>query len=88
VLNAFVDIGVAKLTGAEVKVWLILYRDTKANGLARTGQADIARRSRLNVRTVRRVLTALEAKGMVSLVHRGRLNAGPSTYRVHPVGTA
>jgi DNA-binding MarR family transcriptional regulator len=88
VLNAFVDIGVAKLTGAEVKVWLILYRDTKANGLARTGQADIARRSRINVRTVRRVLAAPEAKGMVSLVHRGRLNAGPSTYRVHPVGTA
>jgi CRP-like cAMP-binding protein len=88
VLNAFVDFGVAKLTGAEVKVWLILFRDTKANGLARTGQADIARRSRINVRTVRRVLAALEAKGMVSLVRRGRLNAGPSTYRVHPVGTA
>jgi len=88
VMNAFVDFSMAGLTGAEVKVWLILYRDTKGTGTACTGQADIARRSRLNVRTVRRVLAALEAKGMVSLVHRGRLNAGPSTYRVHPVGTA
>lgn len=87
-LNAFVDMGMADLIGAETKVWLILFRDTKGTGTARTAQADIARRSRVNVRTVRRVLAALEAKGMVSLVHRGRLNAGPSTYRVHPVGTA
>ena len=89
-LNAFVDFGIAdaKLTPAEAIVWLVLFRDTKANGLARTAQADIARRAGLDVRTVRRAVASLEAKGMVSLVHRGRLNAGPSTYRVHPVGTA
>jgi hypothetical protein len=87
-LNAFVDVGMAKLTGAEAKVWLILYRDTKGNGLARTGQADIARRAGLKPRMVRYALTSLEAKGMVSVVRRGRLNAGPSIYRVRPVGTA
>ncbi len=88
VLNAFTDCALADLTGAEAKVWLILFRDTKATtGTARTGQADIARRAGLEPRTVRRALASLEAKGMVRVVHRGRLNAGPSVYRVHPTGT-
>lgn len=88
VLNAFTDYALADLTGAEVKVWLILFRDTKAaTGTARTGQADIADRAGLEPRTVRRALYALEAKGMVRVVRRGRLNVGPSVYRVHPTGT-
>jgi CRP-like cAMP-binding protein len=86
-LNAFVDMGMAGLTGAETKVWLILFRDTKGAGTARTGQADLARRAGLSVRHAKRVLQRLQAKGMVSLVHRGRLNVGPSIYTVHPVGT-
>ena len=37
VLNTFTDCGLAALTGGEVKVWLILFRDTKAaTGTART----------------------------------------------------
>lgn len=88
-LNAFADAGLADLTGAEVKVWVILFRDTKAaTGTARTGQADIARRAGLKVRTVRRTLAGLEAKGRVTVVRRGRLNTGPSVYRVHPTGPA
>lgn len=89
VLNAFADCALADLTGAETKVWLILFRDMKAaTGTARTGQADLARRAGLKPRTVRRALAALEAKGMVHVVRRGRLNAGPSVYRVFPTGTA
>jgi hypothetical protein len=87
-LNAFADCALADLTGAEVKVWLILFRDSKAaTSTARTGQADIARRAGLKPRMVRYALASLEAKGMVQVVRRGRLNAGPSTYRVHPTGT-
>jgi hypothetical protein len=86
-LNAFADMGMADLTGAETKVWLILFRDTKADGLARTGQTDIARRAGLDVRTVRRAVASLEAKGMLRTLRRGRLNAGPSTYRVHATGS-
>ncbi|MBN9523294.1 hypothetical protein J0H58_33075 [bacterium] len=86
-LNAFTDCALAGLTAAEVKVWLILFRDTKAaTGTARTGQADIARRAGLKERTVRYALASLEAKGMVRVVRRGRLGAGPSVYRVHPTG--
>ncbi|HEX4612741.1 MAG TPA: hypothetical protein VH092_31390, partial [Urbifossiella sp.] len=88
-LNAFADAGLAGLSGAEVKVWLILFRDTKAaTGTARTGQADIGRRAGLEPRTVRRALVSLEAKGRVTIVRRGRLNAGASVYRVHPTGAA
>ena len=85
VLNAFTDFALAGLTGAEAKVWLILFRDTKAaTGTARTGQTDIARRAGLSPRGVRKALDKLQAKGLVKLVRRGRLNKGPSVYRVHP----
>lgn len=86
VLNAFVDFGIcaAALTPAEALVWLILFRDTKATGTARTGQTDIARRAGLSVRGVKKAIRALTTKGMVDVVRRGRLNAGPSTYRVSP----
>ncbi len=76
----------AGLTAAEAKVWLILFRDTKAaTGTARTGQADLARRAGLKPRTVRYALVSLEGKGMVRVVRRGRLRR-PSVYRVHPTG--
>jgi hypothetical protein len=85
-LNSFVDMGMADLTGAETKVWLILFRDTKSNGTSRTAQTDLARRAGLSVRSVKLALRTLSAKGMVRIVHRGRLNVGPSVYAVHPVG--
>jgi hypothetical protein len=84
-LNAFVDVTLADLTGAEAKVWLILYRDTKANGVARTGQADLARRAGLSVRAVKLALKSLEQRKLVQVIRRGRLNAGPSTYAVHAI---
>ncbi len=88
IFNAFTDYSMANLTGAEVKVWMILFRDTKAaTGIARTGQADIARRAGVSVRAVKNALAKLRAKGLVRSVHRGRLHGGPSSYRVHSTGT-
>lgn len=84
VLNTFTDFGLVGLTGAETKVWLILFRDTKGTGTARTSQADMARRAGLSVRGVQLALGKLQAKGLVRLVRRGRLIAGPSVYRVTP----
>lgn len=84
VLNTFTDFGLVGLTGAETKVWLILFRDTKGTSTARTSQADMARRAGLSVRGVQMALGKLQAKGLVRLVRRGRLNAGPSVYRVSP----
>jgi hypothetical protein len=83
-LNAFIDfsIATAKLTPAEALVWLVLFRDTKVNGTARTGQSDIARRTGLSVRGVQKAIDRLQTKGLIDVVQRGRLNAGPSVYRV------
>lgn len=86
-LNAFTDFALAKLTGAETKIWLILFRDTKRTGTARTGQADIARRAGMSGRAVKLAVRSLKAKGFLQVVHRGRLNAGPSVYRIHPTGS-
>lgn len=86
VLNAFVDFGIADagLTPAEALVWLVLFRDTKADGTARTGQADVGRRAGLSSRGVKLAVRGLKAKGMLRVVRRGRLNDGPSVYRVCP----
>ena len=82
-LNAVADFDLAGFTGAEVKVWLVLFRDTKAKtDTARTGQDDIARRAGISARSVRTALAGLRAKGLVRVVRRGRLNGGPSHYRL------
>ncbi len=81
-LNGFVDVTLQTLTPAEVRVWLVLFRDVKATGLVKTGQEDIARRSGLSVRMVRYALTALVKKDLVKVVRQGRLGQGASVYKV------
>jgi DNA-binding MarR family transcriptional regulator len=77
----------AELTGAETKVWILLFRDTKAEaGLARTGQADLARRAGLSVRGVQKTIAKLVRRGLLRIIRRGRLNAGPTVYRVFATG--
>lgn len=85
VLNSFVDFTAAGLPRAETLVWLILFRDTKPDGLARTSQADLARRAGANVRTVKRAVANLERRALLKIVRRGGLRQGPSTYRVKPL---
>ena len=89
ILNAFIDFTQAGLKASEVRTWLVLFRDTKAvTGIAETGETDIARRSGLCRRAVQLALKSLEAKGLIRVVRRGRLNVGVSAYRVHPTGNA
>lgn len=82
VLNTFVDCSLARVLRTDAAVWLVLYRDTQRDGIARTGQADIARRAGVGTRTVIRAVRRLEAKGLLTVVRRGGLNRGPSAYRV------
>ncbi|HEY2841808.1 MAG TPA: hypothetical protein VGJ26_21790 [Pirellulales bacterium] len=84
-LNAFVDFTMRDLTRAETLVWLALYRDTKPDGVARTSQADLARRVGANVCTIKRAVAALVHQGLLTVVCRGNLRRGPSAYRVHPI---
>jgi hypothetical protein len=85
-INAFLDVTVADLGRAELAVWLLLWRDTKPDGLARTSQADLARRAGCNPRTVRRALAALCHAGLVSIVRQGGLRRRLSVYRVQALG--
>ncbi len=84
VLNHFVDFSLGSLKRAEIVVWMILFRDTK-NGVARTSQADIARRAGTSDRTVRTALGRLESLGLLEIVRRGGFRKGVSSYRVLPV---
>jgi hypothetical protein len=84
-INAFLDVTMADLDRAALAVWLLLWRDTKPDGLARTAQTDLARRAGCNPRTVRRALAALAAAGLVVVVRQGGLNRGLSVYRVKPL---
>jgi len=52
--------------------------------VARTSQADMARRAGCDARTVRRALKTLERAGLLTVSYQGGLNRGPSVYRVHP----
>ncbi len=84
-LNTFVDFTAGTLRRSEIVVWLILYRDTK-DGIARTSQADIARRGGLGRRTVCLAIRRLERRGLLCVVYRGGLNRGASSYRVQALG--
>jgi len=82
-----VDYTLAGLDRSAMAVWMVLYRDTK-DGIARTGQTDIARRAGIGRRTVVRAVNRLEKQGLLVRVHRGGLNRGTSSYRVLPLATA
>jgi hypothetical protein len=84
-LNAFCDFTLRELTRAEIAVWLTLYRDTKADGTARTSQADLGRRAGVTLATVKRAVAGLCRRGLLAVVFRGSLRRGPSAYRVRPL---
>jgi len=64
-------------------VWLLLWRDERG-GTARTAVSDLARRSGVSGRTVKRALRTLRRRGLVEVVRRGSPSAGPAVYRLHP----
>jgi hypothetical protein len=85
VLNAFIDFSMGDLDRAEMAVWFALYRDTKPDGLARTSQADLARRAGTSTRTVVRAIQSLERRGLLKIAYRGGLRQGVSSYRIRPL---
>jgi hypothetical protein len=84
-INAFLDYTMRHLTGAERAVWLLLWRDTKPEGLAKTSQTSLAARAGMTDRAARKAVKGLACKGLLTVVHRGGLRQGPSVYRVHPL---
>ena len=84
VLNAFVDFTAGRLRRNDLLVWLILYRDARGD-VARTSQADLARRAGVCKRTVIRAVRKLVTRGLLVVTHRGSVREGPSAYRVLPL---
>jgi hypothetical protein len=85
ILNTFVDESLRQLHPTAAVVWLVLFRDTKPDGLARTGQTDLARRTGRSIRTIYTALRRLQVLGLLTVVRRGRLSAGATIYRVWPL---
>jgi DNA-binding MarR family transcriptional regulator len=85
VVNGFLDFSAGGLSRAEALTWLMLWRDTKPNGITQTSQADLARRIGTNPSTVKRAVAALVKAGLLIVVYRGSLRRGPSAYRVRPL---
>jgi len=83
-INSFADFTLRTLTRNEIAVWLVLWRDSR-EGVARAGQGDIAKRAGISTRTVRRAIRRLVGRGLLVVVHRGRIGKGPSAYRVRPL---
>jgi Helix-turn-helix domain len=85
-LNTFIDFTMGELSRADIIVWMVLYRDSK-KGIARTAQTDIARRGKINRRTVGRSIRRLATRGLLKIVHQGGFRRGVSFYRVRGLAT-
>ena len=81
-LNAFVDGAMSQCTAAEVRVWLVLYREVKPGGLARIGMGQISRVAGIERRSVVRALEVLKRRKFVEVVTRGTINGMPNAYRL------
>lgn len=81
-VNTFIDVTMRGVTARAAQVWLILWRDTKPNGLARTGVSDLARRAGCSVSTAKRALAELRRLGLIVVVTRGHEGGGLTCYRL------
>ena len=81
-INDFVDLSMRGLTGAAAKAWVVLWRDTKPNGLAKTAISDLARRMGCSTTTAKRAVRELRAAGLLDVPVLGGLGRGASVYRV------
>ena len=82
-LNDFVDVGMAQLSRSEIAVYLIVFRDTKPTGLARTSRTELARRGGMTERQASRALNKLIDRGAVHVIRKA---AKELLYRLGAVG--
>ena len=80
-LNQFVDLVLRDLSGGEVAVWLVLFRDAR-DGKARTGITDLATRCGMSRRGITKALALLKEKRLVEVIRRGSAAGAPNVYAV------
>lgn len=85
VANAFADYGARLVDPTAQAVWWILWRETKPDGLARISFGRLAECTGRSRRTAVRAVGRLAKAGLLTVVRRGNLREGPSTYRAHGV---
>lgn len=85
VANAFADYGARLVDTTAQALWWILWRETKPDGLARVSFGRLAECIGRSRRTVVRAASELVKAGLLTVVRRGNLWEGPSTYRAHGV---
>ncbi len=83
-INTFLDVTGRTLPRAALLCWLTLWRDSR-NGIARTAITDMARRAGCDKRTALRAVRTLVERGLVTVIRKGGLGRGLSTYKVTPV---
>jgi|ERR1700724_2367378 len=71
ILNNFVDFSMKELTPVEIKVWLVIYRNSK-EGTARVSQRQIMRWAGCGLRHVNAAIKKLESKGLLKIVVLGK----------------
>lgn len=82
-MNEFADFSAKSVSTTAQAAWWILFRETKPNGLASVSFNQIADLIGLKRRAAIRAVQELEDAGLLTVVKRGSLKAGPSTYRIH-----
>ncbi len=89
VANAFVDFGARLVDPTAQACWWMLWRETKPDGLARVSFSRVAECVGMDRRTAIRAIGRLDKAGLLTVVRRGGMRAGSSTYRAHgiPKGT-
>ena len=85
VANAFADYGARQVDPTAQAVWWIIWRETKPDGLARISFGRLAECIGRSRRTALRAVGRLAKAGLLTVVRRGSLAEGPSTYRAHGV---
>ena len=85
VANAFADYGARLVDTTAQAVWWVIWRETKPDGLARVSFGRLAECTGRSRRTAVRAVGHLRKAGLLTVVRRGNLDEGPSTYRAHGV---
>jgi hypothetical protein len=80
--NAFMDTCCPLLSHVESKIWLLLFRDTKPDGLARTSSRDLAQRAGCSLRAVSLAMHLLKCAKLLEVVTASTNRGCPSVFRV------
>jgi hypothetical protein len=84
-LNAFVDAGMAGLEISDAVVWLALFRNARADGVATVARVRLVEITGLAPNTITTSIGRLVAAGWIERLRRGGPSGGIAVYRLQPL---